>query len=89
MMKKNGFIIIVVVLFMVISVLYGKNRALNQLLDNYVNKDAARIDTILDLKQVNAELLKENNELVEEMVVLGACCFGNNIDNNDELTLSR
>ena len=74
-------------LFMVISVLYGKNRALNQLLDNCVNKDAARIDTILDLKQVNAELLKENHELVEEMVVLGACCFGNNIDNNDELTV--
>ena len=87
MMKKNGFIVIGVGLFMAISVLYGKNRALNQLLDNCVNKDAARIDTILDLKQVNAELLKENNELVEEIITLGACCFGGNIDNNDELTV--
>ena len=87
MMKKNGFIIIVVVLFMVISVLYGKNRALNQLLNGYVDKNVTRIDTIFDLRQVNAELMRENDELVEEILVLGACCFGNNIDNNNELTV--
>ena len=86
-MKKNGFIIIVVVLFMVISVLYGKNRALNQLLNGYVDKNVTRIDTIFDLRQVNAELMRENDELVEEILVLGACCFGNNIDNNNELTV--
>jgi hypothetical protein len=87
MMKKNGFVIIVVVLFMIISVLYGKNRALNQLLNSYVDKNVTRIDTIFDLRQVNAELMRENDELVEEILVLGACCFGNNIDNNDELTV--
>ena len=87
MMKKNGFVVITVVLFMVISVLYGKNRALNQLLNGYVDKNVTRIDTIFDLRQVNAELMRENDELVEEILVLGACCFGNNIDNNDELTV--
>ena len=42
-----------------ITWLFGKNRALIQLLDNCEQQDANHIDNIFDLEQLNANLLDD------------------------------
>ena len=55
---KRRFIMVTVILAMAcITWLFGKNRALIQLLDNCEQQDANHIDNIFDLEQENADLL--------------------------------
>ena len=42
-----------------ITWLFGKNRALIQLLDNCEQQDATHVDNIFDLQQLNANLLDD------------------------------
>ena len=39
--------------------MFGKNRALIQLLDNCEQQDATHVDNIFDLQQLNANLLDD------------------------------
>ena len=50
------YLIIFVITLSVVSGVIGKNKALNQLLDECKDKDATHIDLILDLQQENAKL---------------------------------
>jgi len=57
---KRRFIMVTVILAMAcITWLFGKNRALIQLLDNCEQQDANHIDNIFDLEQLNANLLDD------------------------------
>ena len=57
---KRRFIMVTVILAMAcITWLFGKNRALIQLLDNCEQQDANHIDNIFDLQQLNANLLDD------------------------------
>lgn len=57
---KRRFIMVTVILAMAcITWLFGKNRALIQLLDNCEQQDANHIDNIFDLEQLNADLLDD------------------------------
>ena len=57
---QRRFIMVTVILAMAcITWLFGKNRALIQLLDNCEQQDATHIDNIFDLQQLNANLLDD------------------------------
>ena len=57
---KRRFIMVTVILAMAsITWLFGKNRALIQLLDNCEQQDATHVDNIFDLQQLNANLLDD------------------------------
>ena len=57
---KRRFIMVTVILAMAcITWLFGKNRALIQLLDNCEQQDANHIDNIFDLEQLNANLVDD------------------------------
>ena len=57
---KRRFIMVTVILAMVcITWLFGKNRALIQLLDSCEQQDANHIDNIFDLEQLNSDLLDD------------------------------
>ena len=57
---KRRFIMVTVILAMAcITWLFGKNRALIQLLDNCEQQDANHIDNVFDLEQLNANLLDD------------------------------
>ena len=74
-MKYLGwYLIIFVVTLSVISGVVGKNKALNQLLDECKDKDATHIDLILDLQQENAKLTDYIHNVEAENAILGSCC---------------
>ena len=57
---QRRFIMVTVILAMAcITWLFGKNRALIQLLDNCEQQDANHIDNIFDLEQLNANLVDD------------------------------
>jgi hypothetical protein len=57
---KRRFIMVTVILAMAcITWLFGKNRALIQLLEKCQTQDANHIDNIFDLEQLNANLLDD------------------------------
>ena len=57
---QRRFIMVTVILAMAsITWLFGKNRALIQLLDNCEQQDATHVDNIFDLQQLNANLLDD------------------------------
>lgn len=68
------YLIIFVITLSVVSGVIGKNKALNQLLDECKDKDATHIDLILDLQQENAKLNDYIIGIEEENVILGSCC---------------
>ena len=68
------YLIIFVVTLSIIAGVVGKNKALNQLLDECKDKDATHIDLILDLQQENAKLNDYIISIEEENTILGSCC---------------
>lgn len=68
------YLIIFVITLSVVSGVIGKNKALNQLLDECKDKDATHIDLILDLQQENAKLNDYIIGIEEENAILGSCC---------------
>ena len=66
--------VIFVVTLSVISGVVGKNKALNQLLDECKDKDVIHIDLIFDLEQENAKLNDYIISVEEENAILGSCC---------------
>ena len=80
-MKNLGwYLIIFVITLSVISGVVGKNKALNQLLDECKDKDATHIDLILDLEQENAKLSDYIISIEEENAILGSCCANGGLD---------
>jgi hypothetical protein len=74
-MKNLGwYLIIFVIALSVISGVVGKNKALNQLLDECRDKDATHVDLILDLQQENAKLMDYIHNVEAENAILGSCC---------------
>jgi len=74
-MKNLGwYLIIFVITLSVVSGVIGKNKALNQLLDECKDKDATHIDLILDLQQENAKLTDYIHNVEAENAILGSCC---------------
>ena len=68
------YLIIFVVTLSVIAGVVGKNKALNQLLDECKDKDATHIDLIFDLEQENAKLTDYIISIEAENAILGSCC---------------
>jgi len=68
------YLIIFVITLSVVSGVIGKNKALNQLLDECKDKDATHIDLILDLQQENAKLTDYIHNVEAENAILGSCC---------------
>ena len=68
------YLIIFVITLSVIAGVVGKNKALNQLLDECKDKDATHIDLIFDLQQENARLMDITYGLETENAILGSCC---------------
>ena len=68
------YLIIFVVTLSVISGVVGKNKALNQLLDECKDKDATHIDLIFDLEQENARLTDYIHNIEAENAILSSCC---------------
>lgn len=57
---QRRFIMVTVILAMAsITWLFGKNRALTQLLDECKTQDATHVDRLFDLEQENADLLDD------------------------------
>ena len=57
---QRRFIMVTIILAMAsITWLFGKNRALTQLLEKCKTQDAAHIDNVFDLQQLNANLLDD------------------------------
>ena len=57
---QRRFIMVIIILAMAsITWLFGKNRALTQLLDECKIQDATHIDNVFDLQQLNANLLDD------------------------------
>ncbi len=78
---KRRFIMVTVILAMAsITWLFGKNRALNQLLDECKDKDATHIDWVIDLEQENARLMEYVMELETDNSVLLSCCNNGGLD---------
>ena len=74
-MKNLGwYLIIFVITLTVVSGVVGKNKALNQLLDECKDKDATHIDLIIDLQQENAKLNDYIISIEEENAILSSCC---------------
>ena len=68
---QRRFIMVTIILAMAcITWLFGKNRALIQLLDNCEQQDATHIDNIFDLQQLNANLLDDVLTLEVDNAVL-------------------
>ena len=68
------YLIIFVVTLSVIAGVVGKNKALNQLLDECKDKDATHIDLIFDLEQENAKLNDYIINIEAENDILSSCC---------------
>ena len=68
------YLIIFVVTLSVIAGVVGKNKALNQLLDECKDKDATHIDLILDLEHENAKLNDYIINMEAENAILSSCC---------------
>ena len=68
------YLIIFVVTLSVIAGVVGKNKALNQLLDECKDKDATHIDLIFDLQQENAKLTDYIHNVEAENAILSSCC---------------
>ena len=68
------YLIVFVVTLSVVAGVVGKNKALNQLLDECKDKDATHIDLILDLQQENAKLTDYIHNVEAENAILGSCC---------------
>ncbi len=80
-MKNLGwYLIIFVITLTVISGVVGKNKALNQLLDECKDKDVTHIDLIFDLEQENAKLNDYIISIEEENAILGSCCANGGLD---------
>ena len=78
---QRRFIMVTVILAMAsITWLFGKNRALIQLLDNCEQQDANHIDNIFDLEQENADLMEYIMELETNNSILGSCCANGGLD---------
>ena len=73
-MKMRVIIITIVVAMVAIAFLNGKNRALQDLLDECKRKDADHIDLIFDLREENSRLLDVTYGLETENAILGSCC---------------
>ena len=68
---QRRFIMVTVILAMAcITWLFGKNRALIQLLDNCEQQDAIHVDRLFDLQQLNANLLDDVLTLEMDNAVL-------------------
>jgi len=68
---QRRFIMVIVILAMAcITWLFGKNRALIQLLDNCEQQDAIHVDRLFDLQQLNANLLDDVLTLEMDNAVL-------------------
>ena len=68
------YLIIFVITLSVIAGVVGKNKALNQLLDECKDKDATHIDLIFDLEQENAKLNDYIINIEAENAILSSCC---------------
>ena len=73
-MKRRFIVLSIILAMVVITWQHGKNRALNQLLDECKDKDATHIDLILDLQQENAKLNDYIISIEEENAILSSCC---------------
>jgi hypothetical protein len=73
-MKGRVIVLSIILAMVVITWQHGKNRALNQLLDECKDKDATHIDLIIDLEQENAKLNDYIISVEEENDILGSCC---------------
>ena len=68
------YLIVFVVTLSIVAGVVGKNKALNQLLDECKERDAEHIDLIFDLEQENARLNDYIINIEEENAILGSCC---------------
>ena len=83
---KRRFIMITIILAMVsITWLFGKNRALTQLLDEGQTQDTNHIDRIFDLEQENADLMDYVMTLETENSILNSCCNNGGLDYDNTL----
>jgi hypothetical protein len=73
-MKMRVIIIAIVLAMVAIAFLNGKNRALQDLLDDCKSKDIDHVDLIFDLQQENSRLLEVTYSLETENAILGSCC---------------
>ena len=73
-MKGRVIVLSIILAMVVITWQHGKNRALNQLLDECKDKDATHIDLIIDLEQENAKLNDYIISVEEENTILSSCC---------------
>ena len=73
-MKGRVIVLSIILAMVVITWQHGKNRALNQLLDECKDKDATHIDLIFDLEQENAKLNDYIISIEEENAILSSCC---------------
>ncbi len=72
---KRRFVMVTVILAMAcITWLFGKNRALTQLLENSKTQDATHVDRIFDLEQENADLMEYIMTLETDNSILLSCC---------------
>ena len=68
------YLIVFVVTLSIVAGVVGKNKALNQLLDECKDKDATHIDLIFDLEHENARLTDYIHNVEAENAILGSCC---------------
>ena len=73
-MKGRVIVLSIILAMVVITWQHGKNRALNQLLNECKDKDATHIDLIIDLEQENAKLNDYIISIEEENAILSSCC---------------
>ena len=78
---QRRFIMVTIILAMAsITWLFGKNRALTQLLENSKTQDATHVDKIFDLEQENADLMEYIMTLETDNSILGSCCANGGMD---------
>ena len=78
---QRRFIMVTVILAMAcITWLFGKNRALIQLLENGKTQDAIHVDRLFDLEQENADLMEYIMTLETDNSILGSCCANGGMD---------